>query len=88
MASSNSNKHFTLDERIIIEKAIHTGATKSAIAITLGKDKSTVGKEIKLHRTLTYKCKLPLECAVYKKCKSGRECYPECLEYIPFSCTR
>ena len=43
-----------------------------------GKDKSTVGKEIRLHRTLRYKCPLPLECAVYKKCPYGRSCTSDC----------
>ena len=50
MSVSNEFKHLTLDERRIILKGITSGATKTAIAQTLGKDKSTIGKEIKLHR--------------------------------------
>ena len=51
-----------MEERRIILAGITNGSTKTAIAQTIGKDKSTVGKEIRLHRTLTYKCKMPLEC--------------------------
>ena len=52
MANSNTNLHLTLEERRIIRKGIEDGLTKTAIANTLGKDKSTIGKEIKLHRFL------------------------------------
>lgn len=48
MSSNNKNLHLTVQERIIIEKGIENGFTKAAaIALTIGKDKSTVGKEIK-----------------------------------------
>ena len=46
MASSNKHLHITLDERKIIETGIFNGSTRTAIARTIGKDKSTVGKEI------------------------------------------
>ena len=69
MSSSNSNKHLTFEERTIIEKGIRSGATKAAIASTIGKDKSTICKEISAHRQRTKTCNLPLECAAYKKCK-------------------
>lgn len=82
------NSHLTLEERRIILKGIENGSSKAAIASTIGKEKSTVGKEIKLHRTLTYKCSLPLECSNYKKCSYGRKCTKDCPDYIPFKCTR
>ena len=66
MKTQNSFSHLTLAERRIILAGITNGSTKTAIAQTIGKDKSTVGKEIKLHRTLTHKCKMPLECTHYK----------------------
>ncbi len=43
------NLHMSYSDRQIIETAIENGSTKQAIATTLGKDKSTIGKEIKLH---------------------------------------
>lgn len=42
--------HLNLEDRRIIETGIRNGSTKTAIATTIGKDNSTVGKEIKLHR--------------------------------------
>lgn len=88
MSTENSNSHLTLDERRIILSGITNGSTKVAIAQTIGKDKSTVGKEIKLHRILSHKSSLPLECINYKKCKFGRICSLECQDYFPFKCKR
>ena len=84
----NKNKALTLEERRIIETGIRNASTKTAIARILGKDKSTIGKEIKLHRCLSYKCALKRECASYRKCKHGRECQEGCPDYSPFKCSR
>ncbi len=86
--SEGKNKALTLQERVIIENGIRNGATKSAIARTIGKDKSTVGKEIKLHRVLTQKSGLPRECAAYRRCAFGRQCTADCPEFVPFRCNR
>lgn len=86
--NTNAFSHLTLEERRIILTGINNGSTKSAIAQTIGKDKSTVGKEIKLHRSLTHKCKMPLECNNYRKCPFGRNCTTDCPEYSPFRCSR
>lgn len=88
MSEFNSFSHLTLEERRIILAGIINGSTKTAIAQTIGKDKSTVGKEIKLHRTLTHKCKMPLECNNYRKCPFNRQCTLDCPEYEPFRCSR
>ena len=88
MSTDNSFSHLTLEERRIILTGITNGSSKTAIAQTIGKDKSTVGKEIKLHRALTHKCKMPLECNNYRKCPYGRQCTTECPEFIPFKCSR
>lgn len=64
----NSNKgvtHLSSEERRIIETGIRHGSTKTAIAKTIGKDNSTIGKEIKLHRKLKYKSTLARECLKY-----------------------
>ena len=84
----NSFSHLTLDERRIILTGITNGSTKAAIALTLGKDKSTIGKEIKKHRVLSYKCALPMECSNYRKCPYGRHCTADCPGYSKFRCTR
>ena len=88
MSELNAFSHLTLEERRIILTGIVNGSTKTAIAQTIGKDKSTVGKEIKLHRTLTHKCKMPLECSNYRKCPFERKCTADCPEYDPFRCSR
>ncbi len=82
------NKHLTLDDRKIIEAGIRNGSTKTAIAKTIGKDNSTVGKEIAQHRILKKKCNLPLECNQYRKCRHGRNCTASCPDYKPFRCNR
>ena len=76
MASSNKHLHITLDERKIIETGIFNGSTRTAIARTIGKDKSTVGREIDLHRYISHKFPLPLECTNYSHCRLGRHCRP------------
>ena len=88
MAANNKNSHLTLSEREIIEKGIFNGSAKTAIAEILGKDRSTIGKEIREHRYKNRKCPLPLECSNYKRCKHGRYCNKECTDYVPFACKR
>ena len=84
----NKYKHLTSSERQIIEVGIRNGSSKKAIADTIGKDKSTIGKEIKERRILKSKCRLALECANYKTCKYSRICFKECDGYKPFKCKR
>lgn len=81
-------KHLSLDERKIILKGIENGSTKLAIAQNLGKNLSTICKEIKNHRSLSSKCSLPLECANYKKCHLNRKCTPNCPDFKLFTCSR
>lgn len=88
MRLTNSFSHLTLEERRIILTGITNGSSKTAIAQTIGKDKSTIGKEIKLHRILSHKCKMPLECNNYRRCVFGRQCTADCPEYDPFKCSR
>lgn len=88
MKSTNSFSHLTLEERRIILTGIINGSSKTAIAQTIGKDNSTIGKEIRLHRKLTHKCKMPLECNNYRKCSFGRLCSTDCSGYSPFRCSR
>lgn len=88
MINPNAFSHLTLEERRIILTGINNDSTKTAIAKTLGKNKSTICKEIKNHRVLAYKCKMPLECSNYRKCPYDRGCTIECPEYTPFYCSR
>ena len=88
MDTNKDVTHLTAEERRYIETGIRNGTTKTVIAKMIGKDNSTVGKEIKLHRKLKHKCSFPRECANYKRCKYGRECFPECEDFIQFVCKR
>lgn len=88
MKKSNSGKHLTREERIIIETGIRNGSTKSAIADTLGKEKSTIGKEIKEHRKLRFRSSLPRPCANYGQCRLKRKCTANCSGFVEFRCSR
>ena len=89
MAATNKFKHLTRDERAIIQVGIENGSTQKAIADTIGKQKSTVGKEIKQHRQISYKCRMPVECAIYQKCRPAGACPGSvCPNYVPFACNR
>ena len=81
-------KALTLENRTAIETGVREGASKAEIGRRIGKDKSTVGKEIRLHRRLSYKCRMPLECSGYKGCTRRRSCSPGCPDYVPFKCRR
>ena len=87
MSSNNKNLHLTVQERIIIEKGIENGSTKAAIALTIGKDKSTVGKEIKKHRELFHKSSYKINCANMKNCSHNHVC-DNCADFKPFTCNR
>ena len=90
MAASNKNSHLTLEDRRIIQKGIENGSSKHSIADTLGKDNSTIGKEIKNHRSLAYISAYPVDCVLFPKCKN-RDTYQSnsnCASYEKFTCNR
>ena len=49
MNQEKKHKHMTLDDRIEIQECLNKGMTFRAIAQQIGKDQTTVSKEIKLH---------------------------------------
>lgn len=49
MDKENKNKHMTLDDRLEIQECLYRGMTFKAIAKRIGKDPTTVSKEVKLH---------------------------------------
>lgn len=50
--SDSKNKHMTLDDRIEIQTCLDHGMTFKAIAKRIGKDQTTVSKEVKKHITV------------------------------------
>ena len=87
MAKSNKNLHLTLSDRQIIQRGIENGATKASIAATLGKDKSTIGKEIKAHRKHKHICSFNPACANKDRCKHHHVC-KDCADLVVFKCKR
>lgn len=53
MENLKKNKHMTLDERIEIQECLNKGMTFKAIAQRIGKDPTTVSKEVKLQENHT-----------------------------------
>ena len=82
MSTNNKNLHLTDQDRIIIEKGIENSSTKAAIALTLVKDKSTIGKEIKAHR-----CSYNPSCANKDECSHNHVC-SDCPDFKPFKYNR
>ena len=82
------NKSLTLDQRLIIEHGIENYYSKVDIAKAIGKDKSTVGKEIKLHRTLIQASpELVKNCRHYASCIYDHSC-EGCEDFQSFYCSR
>lgn len=85
---TRKNKHMTLSDRIEIEKGIDEGHSKTSIASKIGKQPSTVGKEIKRNLRITHRFSLPMECSAYQHCRRGRNCEEGCPDFVPFVCQR
>ena len=49
MNTEKKNKHMDLDDRIEIQECLYKGMTFKAIAKRIGKDPTTISKELKLH---------------------------------------
>lgn len=69
--SSYKYKHLTLDDRITIQKALKEGQTFVEIGALLGKDPSTVSKEVKAH--LDYR-NTGTRSRGYNPCKHRKKC--------------
>lgn len=77
--------HLTLEQRIIIQTGIENRGTKAAIAKTIGKDSTTVAKEIKKHREFRSRNTFnhPTDCIYAKKCG---KCFKQCDKYEKPKC--
>ncbi len=90
--SASKNKHLSLDDKIIIEKGLTNGSSRSSIADTLGKDKSTICKEVKKHRTpffnsYGHKKGGVYDCIYIKEC-GLKFCSSPCDKYQMQRCSR
>lgn len=87
---ADKDAHMSLSQRQIIETGIANGSSKKSIADTIGKNKSTVSREIKNHRILKKLYSYPIDCSLYPKCKDKNTslCNSSCSSYSKFSCSR
>lgn len=51
--NSRKNKHLTLEDRLEIQDGLNHGMAFKAIALRIGKDQTTLSKEVKKHLTVT-----------------------------------
>ena len=80
-----TQKHMTLDDRISIEKGLDQHLSLRSIALQLGKDPTTISKEIKKHRSFQEHNRFnepANKCALAKDCKKKNICgtYAPCLQ--------
>lgn len=75
-----NQKHMNQDNRVVIEKGLDASKTLSSIAFELGKDPTTIAKEIKKHRVFQEHNKFnepPFRCALAKDCHRKNVCSSE-----------
>ncbi len=82
-----NQKHMNQDNRVIIEKGLDASNTMSAIAEELGKDPTTIAKEIKKHRIFqehnkfnesAFRCAIAKDCHKKNVCSTVLFCKMEC----------
>lgn len=81
------NTHLTLQDRQIIQKGIESRSSKVAIAQTIGKDPTTVAKEIRKHRDLKRRNAFNQRhiCIHLKECHG---CKRKCSRYEEQTCSK
>ncbi len=81
----SKKSHLTIEDRNAILIGIQNGGALVNIAKTLGKDPTTIKKEIIKHREISYRSQLPVECSNYQNCsilkKHSYKCNEHCQYY-------
>ncbi len=81
----HKQKHLTLSDRVFIEQELQQDSTFSYIAQTLGKDPTTISKEVRLHRIFTEYNKYRSECRScihYGNCRERHVCGLDKCKYV------
>lgn len=75
----HDNTHLTLEDRKIIQAGIENNSSKASIAQNIGKDATTVAKEIRKHRQLKPRNPFnnPVQCTKMKTCQK-KPCFKKC----------
>lgn len=83
----HNNKHLTLDERKIIQTGIENRSNKVDIARTIGKDPTTIAKEIRKHRIFKPRNQFiyPSIC-IHRQACGG--CKKRCSKYEEIKCNK
>ena len=81
------NIHLTLEQREQIQIGLENGLSKKEIAQIIGKDPSTVGKEIKKRRKIKPRNSFNYV-SICKHLKECKKCTKECERYEEITCTR
>lgn len=83
----HDNTHLTRDERKIIQTGLENRSTKAAIAKTIGKDPTTIAKEIRKHRQLKPRnvALRPSICIHRQECGG---CKSKCDKYEEITCKK
>lgn len=81
------NIHLSLEEREQIQIGLENGLTKKKIAEIIGKDPSTVGKEIKKRRKIKHRNTFNNR-SICKHLKECKKCFQECERYEEITCSR
>jgi IS30 family transposase len=81
--------HLTLEDRKVIQKGIENGATKADIARTIGKDATTIAKEIRKHRKIKPRnaYNRPILCEKLPSCPK-KPCVKKCELFEEPKCNR
>lgn len=86
-----NGKHLTFSDRVYIEQELMQGSSFRNIAAGLGKDPSTISKEIRLHCAVapngTYRFPHCTACSKYMKCKDIAYLCTTCKEILCWRCS-
>ena len=79
--------HLSLEDRQAIQSGLENGLSKKEIADSIGKDPSTIGKEIKKRRKIKPRNQFN-HISICKHLKECRKCIKECERYEEITCSR
>lgn len=83
-----NGKHLTLSDRITIETGIKENRSFKNIAAELGKDPSTISKEVRAHIIISEKKNTYNPCLLRKECKHNSDLCDSCSHKRGKSCSR
>lgn len=89
--AENYNKHLSLDDRITIQNLLDSNVNLTAIGKALGKHRTTVSKEIKLHRHMKKGISSSINrirCSKHRTCSSFGSSCQSCPDYEEPACER